>query len=76
VRRHWKDQDETTFGIYEVFYDDQGRAWAVTENPVEVSGDSVDDLAKTLKWMKAALSKKVLDYDKIPEKGANKLDDA
>jgi len=72
VRWNHKDAKPpcVTYGIHEAFYDDKGRVWGVTERPVEVDGDSLEDLKVGLKWMSSALKKPILDYDKIPEKGA------
>jgi hypothetical protein len=60
----------TTYGIHEAFYDEKNKIWGITEKPVAVDGDSPKDLKEGLKWMSSALKKPILDYDKIPEKGA------
>lgn len=42
------------FGLYEIFYDDDGRPGARTENPLDLGGfERVDDLRKELKLMLA-----------------------
>ena len=61
---------ESCFGIHEVYYDENNKVWAISSEPDEVSGDTLDDLKQTLEWMQASLNAPVLDYDKIPEEGA------
>lgn len=70
----WNHKDDkppcVTYGIHEAFYDDKGKVWGITERPVEVDADSPKELRETVKWMTSALKHPILDYDKIPEKGA------
>jgi tetrahydromethanopterin S-methyltransferase subunit H len=46
--------------IHEVHYDDAGRPYAYAENAADVSGESNEELLKTLEWMRAALDKPAL----------------
>ena len=57
--------EETLYGIYEVFYNKDGTVMAYTENPVVAEDESLEDLEQTLKWMRKALRKPVLEYGKI-----------
>ena len=53
---------EVVFEIHEVFYTADGIPDMCTEDPVGVVGDNLADLSKTLKWMKKALRKPILNY--------------
>ena len=54
--------DETWLGIHEAFYGDDGKlSW--TENPVDVVGETVDDLRWTLERMLAALDEPIINED-------------
>jgi len=59
---------ELTFSIHEIFYTD-GIPDACTESPVGVVGDSLADLSQTLKWMRKALRKPILNYADFEEGG-------
>lgn len=55
---------DVSFGIYEVYFDN-GRVEGWTTDPVEPHGDTLDDLKTDIKWMRQALKKPVLDYNKL-----------
>jgi hypothetical protein len=62
---------EPLFGVHEAYYDDAGRCYAITAEPVTVIGDSESGIRETLLMMKVgALRRPVLDYDNVPEPGA------
>lgn len=61
---------EETLAIHEAYYDSKGRVWAITKHPVDVSGESIEDLQTTIGWMRKALGHPILDSESIPEKGA------
>lgn len=64
------DYNEVMFAIHEVYYKDRSvddRAVTLddvgyTENPVTVTGESIEELRATLELMLAALDKPVLEY--------------
>ncbi len=75
----------TYLAIHEVFLDDNGKIWGVTDDPTEVSadesfvkadgsnhpmGEGVPELKTALKWMLEACDKPVLNAADIPEEGA------
>ena len=51
---------ELWFSIRETFYNDDGSIYAYTEQPIDVSGYSVDEIRETLQWMLTCLDKPVL----------------
>lgn len=51
------------YGIYEVYYDDNGDIDGWTETTMEPSGESLDDLKEDMRYMCAALENPVLDYE-------------
>lgn len=63
-------EGETSLAIYEAYYDSNGLIWAVTENPSKPYGDDINELSDDLFGMLKALERPVLDYDSLPEKGA------
>ena len=52
-----------SYAIHEVHYDEQGNPSAVSENPIRLVAESVEDLVADLKLMQEASSKPTLDYD-------------
>lgn len=61
VIRRTYPSGEVFFGIHEVFTDSEGISCTV--DPVEVAGESIEELRQTLTWMFNALAKPVLDYE-------------
>ena len=54
---------ETSYGVHEVYYDDDGSITFWTLNPVAAVGDTVDDLQEELLRMLAACAKNPLDVE-------------
>lgn len=57
------DPKQPYYGIYEVYYDAEGRPDGWTSEPVDVVGDTVEEVAETLRLMLKAVEQPVLDYD-------------
>jgi hypothetical protein len=70
-RRKNENSEEYLYGIHEAYCNSDGSIWAITENAVSpfFSEYEVDDeaalnsMAKTLEWMKLALTKPMIDLD-------------
>ncbi len=58
------------YGIHEVFYDDRGRAFAETAEPVGALGATPGEVRRAYERMAEAFLQPTLDADSIPEKGA------
>lgn len=71
VVRHKTKSGEPYIAIHEVFYDSKNKAYTLTKDPVDVGGETIDDLRKQLEQMTKALDTPILDYDKVPEPGAD-----
>ena len=56
------DQSNFEFGIYEVFYDQNGIIKGYTENSLTPTTESPEDLKFELDRMKEAFDKEVLDF--------------
>ncbi len=56
------DHSTYEFGIYEVYYDDNGIIKGCTENSLTPTTESLDDLKFELELMKEAFDKEVLDF--------------
>lgn len=54
---------ETTFGVYEVYYDESDTPSACSESPVEPFGETVEELMLDLDRMRSAAEKPTLNYD-------------
>ena len=52
------------FGIHEVFYE-KGNAYMCTDDPVAIISEEPKELRQTLRWMKKALRKPILNYEEI-----------
>lgn len=54
------EDQEITFGIHEVYYEDDVPRW-VSAEPDGIMSESIDGLEKQIEHLKTALSKPVLD---------------
>ena len=54
---------ENQFGIYEVYYNDDGKPISCTSEPVEPVGETLEEFKKSLESYTAALTKPVLEYE-------------
>ena len=59
--------DEHVYAIHEAYYNSAGLVEAVTQNPVEPWGETLEELKTSLQRMNEALAKPILDWDKLPE---------
>ena len=57
------NQGQFDFGIYEVFYDDNGKVKSWTENSLTPVCDSEEDLKEEIKIMMNAFQKETLTYE-------------
>jgi len=64
---------EPYLAIYEVYYDKNGRANAMTANPIAIQGETLEELMEAYKMQAEAFAQPVLDYDKIPEPDAEPM---
>lgn len=53
-------EDESEYGIYEVYYDAFGQPIARTENPIAALGEDMNELRHTMYAMSVALDEPVL----------------
>lgn len=66
-----RKKGETFYAVHEAYYDDAGKVWAVTQDPSPACGDNRDEVLSALSMMmRDILRAPVLDYNKVPEKGA------
>lgn len=63
VRKPCSFTGEHYYGIHECYYEDDGSKPGWTVEPVEVIGESVDELRRTLEMMKEAFAKPVIEDD-------------
>ena len=61
VRRKCSDGDK--YGIHEVYYNEDGSIWAISEQPCMPFGETKKELLNDLSMMTASIIKPVLDYD-------------
>jgi hypothetical protein len=56
----------TWYGVHEVFYTDSGKPWLMTENPVEIEGDTPEEVRRYLGMIRRDLKRlPMLDADKV-----------
>lgn len=60
-------ENEHDYVIREVFYADDGTILGCTAEAVEPFGQSIDELARSIEDLKAALTLPVLTFDDIPQ---------
>lgn len=59
---------EYTYGIHEVYYDEDGNVETWTVEPTYPHGDSIEDIKWSLKHMAKCLEHPVLDYETMIKK--------
>ena len=62
VRKTFPYDGHEEFGIYSVYYDEDGKVDGMSIDPASIHSYSVEELEETLKLMKECLQKPVLDY--------------
>ncbi len=70
-----KERTDYTYAIHEAYYDKNGFAGSITREPVEPSGENIEELRHSWVMMAEAFGKPVLDYEKIPEPGYQREED-
>ena len=66
-----RGSDEMFYAVHEAYYDKNDKVWAITTNPSAPRGDNRDEVLSVLaRMMRDVLRAPVLDFNKIPEKGA------
>ena len=70
-----EEKESFSYGIHEAYYDKAGKVGAITENPVELSGETIEELRHSWVMMAEAFGQPLLDYDNIPEPGYVDEDD-
>lgn len=61
-------QPNGTLAIHEVYYDNKGNPKLWTSEPVDVGGETLDDLRAELKYMQFALKRPILTVDATGER--------
>lgn len=54
---------ETTYGIHECYYDENGNPSSITVEPMDPHGESIEELRDDLELMSLALTRPVLNFD-------------
>ena len=70
-----KEHLHYSYAIHEAYYDQQGYVGAITQEPIEPYGETVEELRHAWVMMAKAFGQPILDYDIIPEPGYNSEDD-
>lgn len=61
-------EEFTSYGIYEVYYDEKGQPNGITESPVESFGENATELLASWAMMSSAFTKPILDYEEFVNK--------
>ncbi len=67
IRRTHPQWKRPYFAVHEVFYDEDDVPYLVTQEPVDVGGESLDEVRQSLEMMAAALEKPVIDMSYFDE---------
>ena len=65
VKKIIPDSEHFTYGIHEVYYNDDGTAWGVTEDPVDMSADHLNELKIQWDMLIEAFGRPVIEYDEF-----------
>ena len=70
VRRFYPNthmDDSMLYEIYEVYYKEDGTIDGITEEPIRIREESIDDLRKTMERLTQCLTKPIINYDTLQE---------
>ena len=70
VRRFYPNthmDDSMLYEIYEAYYDKDGKINGLTEEPIRIREESMDDLRKTMERLTKCLEQPIIDYDTLQE---------
>lgn len=66
-----RSKGETYYAVHEAYYDKNQKVWGVTQNPSPARGATREEVLQSLgRMIVDILRAPVLDYNKVPEKGA------
>lgn len=70
VRRTYPNthmDDSILYELYEVYYNKDGTINGITEEPIRIREESIDDLRKTVERLTKCLEQPIIDYDTLQE---------
>jgi hypothetical protein len=70
VRRFYPNthmDDSILYEIHEVYYDKDGTIGSITQEPISIMEETVDDLRKTVERLTKCLESPIIDYDTLQE---------
>lgn len=76
IRKKQKNNTYYSYGIHEVFYDENGFAGLVTTEPIDICDNDISHIRDKWIMMAEAFGQKILDFDIIPEPEYNGCYDA
>jgi hypothetical protein len=70
-----KERLDYTYSMHEAYYDRNRCVGAITQDPVEPFGETVEELRHSWMMMAEAFGQPILDYEQIPEPGYDREED-
>jgi len=70
VRRTYPNthmDDSILYEIHEVYYNEDGTIGSITEEPISIIEESVEDLKSTIERLTKCLTTPIIDYDTLQE---------
>ena len=64
-----------TYAIHEAYYDKNGYVGTITQDPVGLAGENIEELRHSWVMMAEAFGRPILDHDHIPEPGYKREED-
>lgn len=77
VRRRPPGTREFVYAIHETHYDENGKIWAISQEPMhpmgadEDPGEALSSLGRDMEKMAQALRRPVVNHEDVPEPGSN-----
>jgi hypothetical protein len=65
IIKHTNKDGYSYFGIHEVFYNSKDEIYGYSNEPIDISESTLDELRETLQMMMSCLNKEILEADKI-----------
>lgn len=58
------DKDEKWYAIHEVYYNEKGKIFAISSEPIAPAGDNIKEINKDFSLMKRAFQKPVIKFNR------------
>jgi len=62
------EDEEIFYGVYEVYYNENGEPYLVTEDPINLQAETVEELVEDMTYISKAFEESILTYEDFEER--------